>query len=505
MSAGREHEREVDDRIADWVDGRLSDRDRERFVAELRVSAQLRRDLEDYERTVASVREALQAPTMPVQLVDRVMSAIAEGRAQPTSGGTLHRWRPLLWSLASAAALLVVVLLIDRWSAPAAPAAPRANLTAKFEGAETRDAGSQNKQFVPGGGSEKPEQQPQSSLDELLDRGARTEKDVAWGAAGKPDADQEHLRQELDSNRLVGAVTRDGVADEPKVTTVVPRPSTPAPAEHSAGDERGPPAPARRAKGRPPADDKPEAAPVADPAAVPVLEKHAEEGLEEAGAPAAVPVPTSPPVPVDPLPLVVVLGRAPAVSELFAARARTDTKERVLGEKAKTQDAETKAVDDIGRRFEEFFTAQVADMTQVAAPAGGAGGAKKARSGQGSAAGSGRRVVAGCRRAASAPARRAGRVDGGRRSWRSVDLDRARLARRGHEAGRGGVVGPTGDVHGGCTAAVAYGRDDRCKGSEQAAAGRRGGTGLLPRPAGVRPPAHRAAFQAATALTSGLG
>jgi hypothetical protein len=115
---------------------------------------------------------------------------------------------------------------------------------------------------------------------------------------------------------------------------------------------------------------------------VPVLEKHAEEGLEEAGAPAAVPVPTSPPVPVDPLPLVVVLGRAPAVSELFAARARTDTKERVLGEKAKTQDAETKAVDDIGRRFEEFFTAQVADMTQVAAPAGGAGGAKKARSGQ---------------------------------------------------------------------------------------------------------------------------
>jgi 23S rRNA (cytosine1962-C5)-methyltransferase len=44
----REPERQIDDRIADWVDGLLPDRERERFAAELRVNPQLRQDLQDY-------------------------------------------------------------------------------------------------------------------------------------------------------------------------------------------------------------------------------------------------------------------------------------------------------------------------------------------------------------------------------------------------------------------------------------------------------------------------
>lgn len=51
--------REIDDRLADWVDGRMTPRERDHFVAELRVNAQLRQDLADYERTVGVLRAAL--------------------------------------------------------------------------------------------------------------------------------------------------------------------------------------------------------------------------------------------------------------------------------------------------------------------------------------------------------------------------------------------------------------------------------------------------------------
>ena len=123
-------EREVDERLADWVDGRLSERDRERFAAELRVSPQLRKDLEEYEKTVAAVRAALQAPTRPVQIADRVMAAIAAGNTRTRVG---PRWRSqsFLWSLASAAALLVLALLVNTWSP-----APKTDTTASLDAAK---------------------------------------------------------------------------------------------------------------------------------------------------------------------------------------------------------------------------------------------------------------------------------------------------------------------------------------------------------------------------------
>lgn len=113
-----EPEREVDDRLADWVDGRLSERDRERFVAELRVNPQLRQDLEDYERTVASVRAALGAPTVSVPMADRVLAAIAKG-GQAGPGAHRAGRRTLFWSLVSAAALLGLAVLVNSWK-PAA-------------------------------------------------------------------------------------------------------------------------------------------------------------------------------------------------------------------------------------------------------------------------------------------------------------------------------------------------------------------------------------------------
>ena len=59
-------------------------------TAELRVNPQLRKDLAEYEKTVATVRTALQAPTSPVSLADRVFAAIAAvGRKLPRSNPTL--------------------------------------------------------------------------------------------------------------------------------------------------------------------------------------------------------------------------------------------------------------------------------------------------------------------------------------------------------------------------------------------------------------------------------
>ncbi len=109
--------RDVDDRLADWVDGRLSEKERERFVAELRVNAQLRQDLERYERTVGVLRAALRAPAPPAGIADRVMAAIASPASLPARRSNLRR---MAWGLAAAAALLAAAVWIDAWR-PALP------------------------------------------------------------------------------------------------------------------------------------------------------------------------------------------------------------------------------------------------------------------------------------------------------------------------------------------------------------------------------------------------
>jgi len=105
---------QLDERICDWVDGCLSERERDRFEAELRISPELRRQLEEYEATVADVREALQAPTVDVPLADRVMAAIASG-ADVSAAPARRQW-PMVAALFAAAALLAVVVWIDDWA-----------------------------------------------------------------------------------------------------------------------------------------------------------------------------------------------------------------------------------------------------------------------------------------------------------------------------------------------------------------------------------------------------
>lgn len=106
--------RQVDERICSYVDGCLAPREQDRFVAELRVNPQLQKDLEEYQRTVAAVREALQAPTVPTRLADRVMAAIGTPAAPPRRAPA-RTWQSLVWSVAAAAALLALSLWLNAW------------------------------------------------------------------------------------------------------------------------------------------------------------------------------------------------------------------------------------------------------------------------------------------------------------------------------------------------------------------------------------------------------
>jgi len=112
-----------DERFLDFVDGTMAAREQQRFDAECRVNAQLQRDLDQYQRTVAWTREALREPDADSELTRRILAAVA---AQPSElaaaplavSGTMPR---SLWTwIASLAAALVVLALavsLDAWRA----------------------------------------------------------------------------------------------------------------------------------------------------------------------------------------------------------------------------------------------------------------------------------------------------------------------------------------------------------------------------------------------------
>lgn len=113
--------RPPDERFAEWVDGCMSQRDRERFEAELRVNATLRAELAIYERTVATLREALQAPTAPTPLAERVLAAVqATSVVVPSPPGSRPRrsFGAYLYGGLAAAALMGLAVWFDAWVTP---------------------------------------------------------------------------------------------------------------------------------------------------------------------------------------------------------------------------------------------------------------------------------------------------------------------------------------------------------------------------------------------------
>lgn len=113
-------ERDVDERLCDWLDGRMSARDLERFEAELRVNPGLRARADEYRRTVEVMQQALRAPMRPIDVADAVMARVAGTasggglpRAPVPLRGASHRARWL--SAGLAAAVLALLALLVRW------------------------------------------------------------------------------------------------------------------------------------------------------------------------------------------------------------------------------------------------------------------------------------------------------------------------------------------------------------------------------------------------------
>ncbi|MBK8975277.1 MAG: hypothetical protein IPM29_05085 [Planctomycetes bacterium] len=109
------HKRD-DERLADWVDGRLSPRHLERFEAELRADPELRAAAEHYRRTVTALRGAfarVDDDRPGSDLTDRIMAELTSATASSAGGAerpasrTGRVLRPWLWSAAAAAALVV--------------------------------------------------------------------------------------------------------------------------------------------------------------------------------------------------------------------------------------------------------------------------------------------------------------------------------------------------------------------------------------------------------------
>lgn len=100
-------ERELDERFADWVDGRLAPRDLARLEAEFEVNRDLRARAEEYRQSVMRLREALAEPGPQVDIADRVLARIADD-PRPSRGVM-----PFLASFAAAAAVILMFFALN--------------------------------------------------------------------------------------------------------------------------------------------------------------------------------------------------------------------------------------------------------------------------------------------------------------------------------------------------------------------------------------------------------
>ncbi|MCC6670074.1 MAG: hypothetical protein IT458_03375 [Planctomycetes bacterium] len=119
---------ELDERFADWVDGRLTPLERARLERELETDAELRARAEAYRRTVQRLRALPPEPKAPSGFADAVLGALdAPPRIAAARGG--QRWFPILMSAAAATILVGTALVL--WQLPASRNAPAEESSAR--------------------------------------------------------------------------------------------------------------------------------------------------------------------------------------------------------------------------------------------------------------------------------------------------------------------------------------------------------------------------------------
>ncbi len=97
----------LDERFADWVDGRLKPADRVELEAQLARDPALARAADEYRRTVQLMRGALAPPVLP-SVADAVIARL-EPQAAPRPRTTI---RPLFASMIAAAALILAFVIL---------------------------------------------------------------------------------------------------------------------------------------------------------------------------------------------------------------------------------------------------------------------------------------------------------------------------------------------------------------------------------------------------------
>lgn len=201
---------ESDERLCDWVDGRMSSREKERFEAELRVSKQLRERAEAYRRTVLGVRAGL---AQEVESTDVAAAAIARIRGDDAQAAKADPTGPKLPSVPGAwwrsalvaAAMLALIFVLDRLE-PRATAFESARAEATATAARPGSRAAAETAPPGGGGKEDPSQSepgafvdaPRTMVPQLTLRAAATQQKPAGamprvqqesGSAGAPHAD----------------------------------------------------------------------------------------------------------------------------------------------------------------------------------------------------------------------------------------------------------------------------------------------------------------------------
>ena len=104
--SGAEGRRELDERFADWVDGRLSPDEARRLEGEMAGDADLRRAAEDYRSTVALLQEHLDDEDPPADLVPEVMERLSRSNSR-------LRLLPAAASLAGLAAVVSLMVVFS--------------------------------------------------------------------------------------------------------------------------------------------------------------------------------------------------------------------------------------------------------------------------------------------------------------------------------------------------------------------------------------------------------
>jgi anti-sigma factor RsiW len=113
----RDRAAERDERLADWVDGRLTPDQLAAFTAELEADAELRERAQEYREGVEFVRRAMLDDSLRQDQPPRNFAAAVMAEVDAAAGP--RRWLPVLLSIAAAAAILLAFVWLGQLGQPA--------------------------------------------------------------------------------------------------------------------------------------------------------------------------------------------------------------------------------------------------------------------------------------------------------------------------------------------------------------------------------------------------